>query len=127
MKGLVTERNYGNTIYNDPLKTALGMEHFLKEEMKCNLVVCLSHLGLRYRENRISDMIVAQETLLTDLIIGGHTPFLTGRTHCHEKQIGERGDCKPCLVGGLMVGKIDYVFERSGKRKKAAFSKNLNA
>jgi 5'-nucleotidase len=41
MKGLVAEKNYGNTIYNDPLKVALEMEKFLKEDQKCNLVVCL--------------------------------------------------------------------------------------
>jgi len=127
MKGLVTERNYGNTIYNDPLKTALEMEHFLKEEMKCNLVVCLSHLGLRYRENRVSDMIVAQETLLTDLIIGGHTHSYLEEPIVMKNKSGNEVIVNHAWWGGLMVGKIDYVFERSGKRKKAAFSKNLNA
>jgi len=73
LKGLVADKNLGNTIYNDPLKTALEMESFLKNDKKCDLVVCLSHLGFRYRDNKISDMVLASETSMTDLIIGGHT------------------------------------------------------
>jgi len=49
LKGLVADKNFGNTVYNDPLKIALEMESFLKNDKKCNLVVCLSHLGFRYR------------------------------------------------------------------------------
>lgn len=126
MKGLVAEKNYGNTIYNDPLKVALEMEKFLKEDQKCNLVVCLSHLGLRYQETKVSDLVLAEETLMTDLIIGGHT-----HTYLEEPIIKKNKSGKEVIVnqawwGGLVVGKIDFVFERSGKRKKATFSQKIN-
>ena len=126
MKGLVAEKNYGNTIYNDPLKVALEMEKFLKEDQKCNLVVCLSHLGLRYQENKVSDLVLAEETSMTDLIIGGHT-----HTYLEEPIIKKNKSGKEVIVnqawwGGLVVGKIDFVFERSGKRKKATFSQKIN-
>jgi 5'-nucleotidase len=126
MKGLVAEKNYGNTIYNDPLKVALKMEKFLKEDQKCNLVVCLSHLGLRYQETKVSDLVLAEETSMTDLIIGGHT-----HTYLEEPIIKKNKSGKEVIVnqawwGGLVVGKIDFVFERSGKRKKATFSQKIN-
>ncbi len=126
MKGLVAEKNYGNTIYNDPLKVALEMEKFLKEDQKCNLVVCLSHLGLRYQETKVSDLVLAEETLMTDLIIGGHT-----HTYLEEPIIKKNKSGKEVIVnqawwGGLVVGKIDFVFERLGKRKKATFSQKIN-
>jgi len=126
MKGLVAEKNYGNTIYNDPLKVALEMEKFLKEDQKCNLVVCLSHLGLRYQENKVSDLVLAEETSMTDLIIGGHT-----HTYLEEPIIKKNKSGKEVIVnqawwGGLVVGKIDFVFERLGKRKKATFSQKIN-
>ena len=126
MKGLVAEKNYGNTIYNDPLKVALEMEKFLKEDQKCNLVVCLSHLGLRYQENKVSDLVLAEETSMTDLIIGGHT-----HTYLEEPIIKKNKSGKEVIVnqawwGGLVVGKIDFVFERSGRRKKATFSQKIN-
>ena len=127
MKGLVTEKNYGNTIYNDPLTVALEMEQFLKDDQKCNLVVCLSHIGLQYRENRISDRIMAQETYKTDLIIGGHTHSFLEEPVVLKNRSGNDVIVNQAWWGGLVVGKIDFVFERSGKKKKGTFSQNLNA
>lgn len=124
LSNLVSNENIENTIYNDPLKTALEMETFLKKDKKCDLVVCLSHLGLRYSGNKISDMVIAAETSLTDLIIGGHThSFL-------EKPIELKNKAdKPIIVnqawwGGLVMGQIDFIFERATKKKETVFANN---
>ena len=69
LKGLVADKNFGNTVCHDPLKVALEMEMFLKMDKKCDLVICLSHLGLRYKEDFASDMLLAAETSMTDLIV----------------------------------------------------------
>jgi 5'-nucleotidase len=63
---------------------------------------------------------------MTDLIIGGHT-----HTYLEEPIIKKNKSGKEVIVnqawwGGLVVGKIDFVFERSGKRKKATFSQKIN-
>jgi 5'-nucleotidase len=40
----------------------------------CDLVICLSHLGYKYRdEPNICDLKLAEMTQDIDLIIGGHT------------------------------------------------------
>ena len=126
LSGLVGPKNYGNTIYNNPLEVALEMESFLKNDKRCDLVVCLSHLGLRYREKGVvSDLVLAGETKFTDLIIGGHT-----HTYLEEPMVEKNKEGKPVIVnqawwGGLVMGKVDFVFERSKKRQKAVFAEKV--
>ncbi len=125
LDGLVSKKSYGNIRYLDPVKTALEMERYLKKEQECHLVVCLSHLGLRYRGNRVSDMVLAAETSFTDLIIGGHT-----HTYLEEPMEIKNSAGRPVIVnqawwGGLVAGQIDYVFERRTKKPKAIFSNKL--
>ncbi|MFA7490001.1 MAG: metallophosphatase, partial [Mariniphaga sp.] len=55
LHGLVNKQQYGDVEYLNPLKTAVEMESFLKNEKQCDLVVCLSHLGFRYQGKKISD------------------------------------------------------------------------
>jgi 5'-nucleotidase len=125
LKGLVADKNFGNTIYNDPLQTALEMESFLKNDNKCDLVVCLSHLGLRYRDNKISDMVLASETSMTDLIIGGHTHTFLEEPIVEKNKAGNRIIINQASWGGMVLGKIDFVFERSKKRKEVAVADNI--
>lgn len=67
-------------VYQDPIATAKKMTAKLKKK-KCDLIVCLSHLGigpdetLKYPE--MCDSLVAQNVQDIDLIIGGHTHFAT--------------------------------------------------
>lgn len=125
LKGLVSDKNFGNTIYNDPLKTALEMESFLKNDNKCDLVVCLSHLGLSYRENKISDMVLATETSMTDLIIGGHTHTFLEEPIIEKNKAGNRIIVNHASWGGQILGKIDFVFERSRNRKEVVVANNI--
>lgn len=127
LDGLVGKQNYGNTIFNDPLTVALEMESYLKNEKNCDLVICLSHLGLEYRDTKVSDMVLAAETSMTDLIIGGHT-----HTYLEEPIVAKNKAGKTVIVnqawwGGLMVGKIDFVFDRNKKHKKQIISKNIES
>ncbi|MEZ4907162.1 MAG: hypothetical protein R2771_05870 [Saprospiraceae bacterium] len=36
-------------------------------------MICLSHLGYKYNNDKISDIVLAQNSKDIDLIIGGHT------------------------------------------------------
>ncbi len=124
LRGLVDRKNYGNTIYNDPLKVALEMEDLLKNGQGCNLVVCLSHLGLKYEGDKVSDMVLAKETLFTDLIIGGHTHTYLSEPVIEKNKAGNDIIVNQAWWGGLAIGKIDFVFGRSRKNKKATFTNN---
>ncbi len=122
LKGLVDKKNFGNTIYLDPLHVAVEMESFLKNEKMCDLVVCLSHLGLHYEESKINDLIIAAETSSTDLIAGAHTHSYLEEPLSVKNKSGGQVIVNQAWWGGLVVGKVDFVFEPAKKRKKAVFA-----
>ncbi len=125
LRGLVSQANYGNTVWLDPLVTAKRTEDFLKNEKKCDVVICLSHLGLRYRDKRVSDLVIAGETSYTDLIIGGHTHSLLKEPLLVKNKADNPVIVNQAWWGGLMVGQIDFIFERSGRAKKTLFANNF--
>ncbi|WP_163707879.1 metallophosphoesterase [Mangrovibacterium lignilyticum] len=125
MEGLINKQNYDGAIYNDPVATALEMETFLKLEKKCDLVLCLSHLGLDYQSSKISDKTLAPQTKYTDLILGGHT-----HTFLDKPVEAKNADGKRILInqvgwGGLVLGRIDFIFDKAGKEAPIALSQPI--
>jgi 5'-nucleotidase len=112
LKGLVDPKNYGNTRYNDPLQTALKMEKMLKEEHNTDMIICLSHLGYDYKDNTISDKILAAQTFNTDLIIGGHTHTFLKTPDKIMNKSGREVLVNQVGFGGLILGKVDYYLAR---------------
>ncbi len=112
LHGLVDSKNYGNTRYNDPLETALKMEKQLKEEHHTDLIICLSHLGYDYKENKISDKVIASQTHHTDLIIGGHTHTFLKKPDLIRNKSGKEVVVNQVGFGGLLVGKVDFYLSK---------------
>lgn len=113
LKGLVDPANYKETVYNDPLKVAQDMARTLRHTEKCDLVICLSHLGFMYNNEptKVNDLMLARNTKDIDLIIGGHT-----HTFLNKPYIEKNIDGKEVLVNqvgcyGLNLGQIDFYFE----------------
>ena len=72
LEGLVGKKQYGETVYLDPVQKAQEMVKELRENQKCHMVICLSHLGYSYTTEKIDDRKLAQQVPGIDLIIGGH-------------------------------------------------------
>lgn len=125
LNGLVADKNYGKTIYHDPLKTAKEMESFLKNDKACDLVLCLSHLGFKYRESKVSDHVIAAETSMTDLIIGGHTHTYLEKPVEMKNKAGKQVIINQASWGGLVLGRVDFVFEKSGKKNQVVPVENM--
>lgn len=111
--GLVDKKLFKETVYNDPVEIAADIVKKLKLEEKCDLIVCLSHLGYAYKHdpNKISDIKIASLTKNIDLIIGGHThTFLDKPTILKNK---EGKDVLINQVGcyGINLGRIDFYFD----------------
>jgi len=113
--GLVGQSLSGDTVYKNPLETALVQEKYLKEEKGCDFIICLSHLGYEYQTPQNSDVILAKNTSYTDLILGGHThTFL-------EKPVEVINQRKMPVVinqagwASLMVGYLEFYFEKKKK------------
>lgn len=118
LQGLVDPKNYGNTRYNDPLQTALKMEKLLREEHNTDLNICLSHLGYEYKDNTVSDKILASQTFNTDLIIGGHTHTFLKTPDLIMNKSGKEVVVNQVGFGGLMLGKVDFYFSRQKRSRK---------
>ncbi|MDI9309883.1 MAG: metallophosphatase [Limnohabitans sp.] len=113
LDGLVDKKLYKETIYNEPIEIAQDMSRILKNDLKCDLVICLSHLGFHYKENpeRVSDLILARKTKNIDLIIGGHT-----HTFLEKPVIEKNLDGQEVLINqvgcyGINLGRIDFYLD----------------
>ena len=121
LTGLVNSQQYGNTKYLDPIAKAVEIERFLKLDQKCDLVICLSHLGYKYRGNTVSDLILAQNTYYTDLIIGGHTHTFLNTPDIIKNKSGKETLVNQVGFAGINLGRIDFTFMRN-KNKKVTYS-----
>jgi len=121
LKGLVGDRNYAETQFLDPVETANKTASLLKNDLKCDLVICLSHLGYRYESNRDSDQVLARKTRNIDLIIGGHTHTFLDQPEDIRNLDGNITTINQVGFAGINLGRLDYYFERyKGKRIKTA-------
>ncbi len=118
LQGLVDPKNYGKTRYNDPLKTALRMEKMLRDEHNTDLIICLSHLGYSYKDNTISDKIIAAQTFSTDLVIGGHTHTFLDKPDLILNKSGKKVIVNQVGYGGLILGRIDFYFSKQKNTHK---------
>ena len=112
LAGLVDKKNYGDIIYKDPIEESKKVAKHLKETERCDLIICLSHLGYSYREKKVSDQDLALENQYVDLIIGGHT-----HTMLKKPQKIRSKYQKNCLVNqvgwaAIRLGKIDFSLHK---------------
>ena len=97
--------------FSDPVVTATNTATFLKEKKKCDIVVCISHLG--YYEDKpaeFGDIELAQNTRNIDVIIGGHS-----HTHLPIPVRKNNLDGKEVVISqmgkdGIYVGRLDILF-----------------
>lgn len=129
LQSLVPKELTGETQYLDPVANAVKTASLLKNDLKCDYVICLSHLGFKYKEEYIDDIKFASQSSDIDLIIGGHT-----HTFLREPEIVANANNEAVIVNqvgwaGIMLGRLDIQFERSKKNScvscKNLFIKNL--
>ncbi len=106
LSGLVSPKQYGNTKYLDPIGVSKEIVADLKQK-GCNIIVCLSHLGLKYENSQIiSDVQLAEKVSGINLILGGHThtfmdaPLQIKNPEGFETVIHQAG------WGGIVLGQI---------------------
>lgn len=110
-KGLISSENYKGMKFNDPIKTANNMASLLRTKHRCDIIVCLSHLGY------ISDLNLAESTKGIDIIIGGHT-----HTFLKEPAIIKNIENKDVNIiqtngRGIYIGRLDIDLEKVKKKK----------
>lgn len=117
LQDLVSPSLYKETKYLNPVEITQDISRELKENQNCDLVICLSHLGYRYRNpQRISDVKLASATKNIDLIIGGHT-----HTFLPEPTLAKNLDGKKVLINqvgayGVNLGRVDFYFDEKNQK-----------
>ncbi len=120
LEGLVPENLYGSTVYQEPITKANETAAILKKE-KCDLIICLSHLGDKYADTKVSDEILAQQSFDIDLIIGGHTHKLFPFPRKYKNKNGNDVLVNQMGYGGMNLGRLDYIFSgKTGKKLSKA-------
>lgn len=90
--------------YLQPVEVTNHYAKLLKEEKKCDLVICLTHLG--YENEPYTDVMLAPLTRDVDIIVGGHS-----HTHLDKESRVQNLDGKDVIIvtdwkWGLNVGKL---------------------
>ena len=104
MRGLVSDKNCVGVKYLDPAKVALETAAMLKKDQKCDMVICISHLGWEIGGDDDNQMIAHSRDI--DLVLGGHS-----HTYLEKLEYVKNMDGKPVPVDqngkhGIFVGKI---------------------
>ena len=71
LAGLVSTKNYEPLVYLDPSETARKMVDILRNQQKCDLVICISHLGWQISDYPCDRVL--QNVSGIDLVLDGHT------------------------------------------------------
>lgn len=127
LAGLVGKKSYGETEYLNPIEIAQHYSTLLKNEKKCDLVICLSHLGYDYRGNstKISDKLLAAQTDGIDLILGGHTHTFLPEPQQFKNRIDKNVIVNQVGWAGLLLGKIDFYFDKNRNIKNISWENQV--
>lgn len=125
LEGLVDKKLYKETKYNNPIEVATDVTKTLKETEKCDLIICLSHLGYDYKneKDKPSDLKLAAATQDIDLIIGGHTHTFLDKPVIKTNKVGKQVIINQVGAYGINLGRIDFYF--SDETKYISKEKNI--
>ena len=117
LEGLVDKKLYKETKYNNPIEVATDITKTLKESEKCDLIICLSHLGFDYKneKDKVSDLKLAAATQDIDLIIGGHTHTFLDKPVVKTNKIGKQVIINQVGAYGINLGRIDFYLSDESK------------
>jgi 5'-nucleotidase len=110
LKGLVANQNCEGVKFLDPAETAKKYVTLLRKQEKCDVVICLSHLGWEISE--YPDQQFIREIDGCDLVLGGHThtymPTLEYAPDKTGKMIPDDQNGKH----GVFIGKLVLTFQK---------------
>lgn len=117
MAGLIDSRLYGKTVYLDPIVKAAEYSHTLRTKENCDVVVCLSHLGYKYENEKVSDLVLAKKSAGIDIIIGGHTHTFLEKPTVVTNREGKEVHVAQVGWAGIRLGKITIRTNKKTRKK----------
>lgn len=107
--GLIASTHYEGMKFLSPTEAINKTAKMLRDDLKCDMVICISHLGIR------NELELAENSRNIDLIIGGHS-----HTFMSKPSVRNNLDGKEVLVfqtngRGVYVGRIDVELEKTNQ------------
>jgi len=110
---LITPDNFKGVTYIDPVVAARDVVKKLREEERCALVVCMSHLGYN-KDAKSGDSFVASQVDGIDFIASGHSHMFMKEPVTQTQPCGAKTLIFQVGKSGIYVGRVDFTF-RAGK------------
>ena len=104
LKGLISDKNCPGVKYLDPAKVALETATMLKKDMKCDMVICISHLGWDMGGDDDSYMIKGSRNI--DVVLGGHSHSFLERLEYVNNMDGKPVPVDQIGNHGIFIGKM---------------------
>lgn len=111
MDGLVDAAKCEGVKYLDPIKTADDVARMLKHDKKCDLVVCLSHLGWIVKQN-VDDHKMMSGNHDIDVVLGGHSHTFFETLQYVENADGKKVPNDQNGKNAIFVGKLLLTMQR---------------
>ncbi len=113
MEGLVQAKNFEGVVYKDPVEEANKVAEYLKTNEKCDLVICLSHLGWKSGiNNPASDEYLIPRTRNIDVVLGGHSHTFFEKTLFYKNLDGKDVPLQQMGKNGIYVGTMELKFSK---------------
>ena len=108
-EGLIQKNNYEGMIFNPILPSVNHYSDILKNKEKCDLIICLSHIGYT------GDIELAKQSKYIDIIIGGHS-----HTFMEEPDTRKNAKNKDVMIfqtgkNGAYINKFDVKLDKKKK------------
>ncbi len=117
LDGLVAKENYGGVVYNDPVEAARKAVKALRSGERCDVVVCLSHLGWAQAQPDIDDSTMIAGTRGIDLVLGGHSHSYFEKLEYVRDADGRNVPVDQNGKHGVFVGKMEMSLKVEGKHE----------
>ena len=85
------------------------------------MVVCLSHLGYKYQNRKVSDIFLAEENSCIDIILGGHTHTFFDKPEVIKNKRNEATIINQVGWAGIILGRLDIIFDKKLSKKEFFF------
>ncbi|MCM1152050.1 MAG: bifunctional metallophosphatase/5'-nucleotidase [Muribaculum sp.] len=130
-ESLISKENYEGMKFRDVIETANSTAAYLKNDKKCDLVVVVSHIGVKKENEKTTDYELAKSSKDIDIIIGGHshTVIEPGQTGQYPN-IVENANGRPVLICqtgkyGKLLGYIKIDLDALKKLTPAEYDYEL--
>lgn len=111
LEGLVQAKNCKGVVFENPIEAALRVADFLKNQEKCDLVICLSHLG--WQGTPYSDEALIANTRHIDVVLGGHSHSYFERPLFYKNLDGKEIPLQQMGKNAVYVGEIRVKLEKN--------------